>query len=169
MAAETDRRIDIVNELNMRVTILEAAHNEVVRARMHYDTVIESLTKDDNKMVLELQLISSKFDALLKQFALGFKLLSVAAVVVVTVIGAFWTYSNMLDAKYAKRSEVVDKAILGTANVLQQQKSVLNDLNKSVDAAQDTAQQQQDTVQSVVQDVQRIKKLKAIQASKPGR
>lgn len=166
---EADRRIDIVNELNLRVAILEAAHNEVVRARERYDTVIESLTKDDNKMVLQLQVISGKFDALLKQFALGFRLLSVAAVVVVTVIGAFWTYSNMLDAKYAKRSEVVDKAILGTANVLQQQKNVLTDLNESVDAAQDTAQQQQEAVQGVVEDVKRIKKLKAIQASKPGR
>lgn len=164
--AEADRRTDVVNELNLRVAILEAAHNEVLRARERYDTVIESLTRDDNKMVLELQVISGKFDAFMKQFALGFRLLSVAAVVVVTVIGAFWTYSNMLDAKYAKRSEVVDKAIIGTANVLQQQKNVLNDLNKSVNAAQDTAQQQQDTVQSVVQDVTAIKKKRVFRASK---
>jgi hypothetical protein len=157
---------DAPASLNVRVAILESERDATIRARLHNDGVIEGLVKRDHETLLELRGISEKFDALLKQFAVGFKILSVCAVVAVTIVGAFWTYSHDMDMRYAQRTDKADQAINNNAKILQQQKAVISGLNKDVDAAQDKVEKQQDVVDSVAEDVQTIKKKRVFKASK---
>lgn len=157
--ASGDRRTDIINQLNIRLSVLESNHTEQVRARMHNDDAIADLLKSNLATVLALNTISSKFDTLISQFTLGFKILSAGAVIIASIMGAFWTYSNALDMKYQKKSEA---AVSG----MQSAKKQLKEQETSIDNLSSDADKRSERIDNIDEEVEIIKKKRAVKASR---
>ncbi len=106
-----DSRTDILNRLVVRVAVLEEKSNEHIISIKNHETVIDKLLDQDHELLLSLNKIASKLeiatisigaksDKLIGQFNTGFKVLSVCTGALIVAIGAFYTYSKDLDAKY---------------------------------------------------------------------
>ncbi|MDD4995782.1 MAG: hypothetical protein PHW53_04965 [Patescibacteria group bacterium] len=145
MTNPDERRSDMETRLVVRIAILESKQEEALRIRLHHETELTKLAQKDSEMLAALNSISSKFDALLKQIATGFKVLCASVGVIVTAIGAFWTYSLNLDQKFAPKLEQV---------------------SQDVRASEDHIKQQKERVADIVSDVEVIKRKKSVRASK---
>ena len=111
-----ERRVDIINSLVTRVTVLEEKDKDHLAALTHHDTVIDKLIDQDHELLISLNKIASKLeiatvsigaksDKLIGQFNTGFKVLSACTGALIIAIGAFYTYSKDLDAKYMPKFE----------------------------------------------------------------
>lgn len=147
-----DRRSDILNSLNIRVSVLEAEHLDLVRVRLKHELHIEKLTLQDTEMLAALNSISAKFDGLISQFTIGFRVIVACSVLVTTIIGAFWTYSHSLDMKYAPKIDLVSKQV--------------DQVEADVNASKDHIAQQKAVVRDLDDEVSIIQKKKVLRASK---
>lgn len=166
MIPASDRRTDITNELNIRLAILEHAHDETVKARMGVDIIIDRLLQQDNQMLLALNAVGGKLDTLISQFLLGFKIVSVCALIVVTAVGALYTYSRDLDQKYAPIVQKAEKAISGNSRSLQEQKAVIEEMGADINVNKGSLQEQQEKVKALNEDLAIVKNKKAVKASR---
>jgi hypothetical protein len=108
------RQIDVVNELVIRVTVLENKHNDLVQVKDDHAALLSKLVDQDNKAIIALNNINTKFDALIRQFSVGFKIVMICGTIVSTSVAAFWIYNENLDARYSSKLDKiasdVDKA-----------------------------------------------------------
>ncbi|MFA6060821.1 MAG: hypothetical protein WC756_21670 [Taibaiella sp.] len=111
-----ERRTDILNSLVVRVTVLEEKNADHVVSINHHDTIIDRLIQQDHELLTSLNAIASKLeiatvsigtksDNLISQFKIGFKVLYLCTGALIFSIGAFYTYSKDLDAKYMPKFE----------------------------------------------------------------
>jgi hypothetical protein len=111
-----ERRVDVLNNLVVRVTVLEEKSNDHIISIKNHETVIDKLLDQDHDLLISLNQIASKLeiatvsigaksDKLIGQFNTGFKVLSVCTGALIVAIGAFYTYSKDLDAKYMPKFE----------------------------------------------------------------
>lgn len=158
-----ERRVDIVNDLNVRIAILEAAHTEVMRVRAQNDNVIDGLLKRDVDLLLALNSMTGKFDRLIGQFSIGYKVLASCCGVIVIVIGAFWAWQHELDMKYMPKMDQAVRNLSENTQTLKKQNAVFSNISSNI---VDQVKQQNDAVQDVAEDITAIKNKRVIKASK---
>ncbi len=152
---ELQNRIGDINRLDIRVSILEAAHLDLIKSKDHHDSLLDRLLTQDAQMVTALELIGANLENLKSLFSTGFKVVCICAVVVTSAIGAFWAYSMELDKRYLPKVEQMARNT-----------EIISNAGASIKA--DMTEQNED-IESVKADIKNIKKLKVIQASKKGR
>ena len=96
-----------INRLDVRVSILEATHTNLLKTQSSHEVIIEKLLTQDTDAAIALKLINQKFDALLNQFSIGFRIICVCSVIVCTTVGAVWAYTHDLDQRYAPKFETL--------------------------------------------------------------
>lgn len=142
--AVEERRVDIINSLVVRVTVLEEKSLDHLTAINHHDTTIDKLIEQDHKLLISLNDIATKLevatvnigaksDKLIGQFSIGFKVLSACTGALILSLGAFYTYSKDLDAKYMPKFESL---VRNTA----MQKSTAEDINDNLEDIKDIKQ-----------------------------
>jgi len=110
-----DRRVDILNSLVVRVTVLEEKNSDQVIAIKHHDNIIDKLIEQDHELLTSLNSIASKLelatisigvksDKVIDQFKVGFKVLSACTGAIIFSIGVFYSYSKYLDNKYEQNT-----------------------------------------------------------------
>ena len=134
----TDRRSDVINELIVRITVLESKHDNLEQVKDDHSDLLAKLVDQDNKAIIALNNINLKFDALIHQFSVGFKILMICGGIVTTLVSAFWIYSRYLDDRYISKMDSI---------------------------ASNTAIQRE-LINKTTEDVNNIKQLKTIKASK---
>ncbi|MGZ8164092.1 MAG: hypothetical protein ACXW04_01125 [Methylobacter sp.] len=161
-----NRRSAEINDLNVRVAILEAIHIELNKSRESHSAVIERLLLQDSAINLALNSINEKFDALIKQFALGFKIIVICSGLVTTIVGAGWIYTHDLNDKYMPKLEkIVDNtATQKTATVANT--TSIEQTRKDIRGVTDKLNAVNEDVDDVTQDVSHIKKLKVVRGSR---
>jgi hypothetical protein len=161
-----DRRTDILNNLQIRLAVLEATHTELMNSRLTHAAVLDKLNTQDTALVLSLNSISIKFDDLIKQIGMGIKIVLTCTAVLTAILGAFYNYSKDLDERYAPKLESIvtntvdqkakidatSKAVKENAAVLNEQANQLDDVSGAVS--------------TVTGDIKAIKKLKSVRGSK---
>ena len=95
-----DRRIHEINNIKERLIRMESTHDDLVRSKATHADIIDKLLEQDRQLTLALNSISAKFDSLIDKMSFGFKLISIVAIIIVTLIGGFWTYTKDMDNKY---------------------------------------------------------------------
>jgi hypothetical protein len=161
-----DRRTDIINSLVVRITVLEEKDKDHLAAITHHDTVIDKLIDQDHELLISLNKIASKLevatvsigaksDKLIGQFNTGFKVLSACTGALIIAIGAFYTYSKDLDAKYMPKFESI---VRNTAA----NKNSVDDINE----IKQTVETHGDTLKKVKTLAQRTAEKKSVKASK---
>lgn len=103
----TDRRTDVVNELIVRVTIIESKHEDLVQVKDDHAALLSKLVDQDNKAIIAINNINLKFDALIHQFSVGFKILMVCGGFVTTAVSAFWVYNSHLNDTYESKMDSI--------------------------------------------------------------
>jgi len=103
----TDRRTDVINELVVRITVLESKHDDLVQVKDDHSALLAKLVDQDNKAIIALNNINLKFDALIHQFSVGFKIVMICGAIVTTSISAFWIYNTQLDSKFDKKMDSI--------------------------------------------------------------
>ena len=137
----TDRRVDILNNLVVRVTVLEEKSNDHISTIKSHDVIIDKLIHQDHELLTSLNQIAAKLelatvsigaksDKLIGQFNIGFKVLSACTGALILSIGGFYTYSKDLDAKYMPK---FDKIVNNTAL----QKDNLEDIKENTEGIKD--------------------------------
>jgi len=169
----SDRRIDLLNNLDTRVSVLESEHIETVRARLSHADIISKLNQRDNEITLALQSIGDKFDALIGKFSSGFKILCVFCTILCTSVAAFWIWSHDLDNKYQPKIERMITATESTSTQSKKNAVILNgvyeDTQQSQQDIKDTQNDIHDTQNDVEQsktDINKINSKRVIRASK---
>jgi hypothetical protein len=161
-----DRRTDIINNLTIRLAVLEATHNELMNTRLAHAAVLEKLSTQDTALVLSLTTISIKFDELIKQIAMGIKIIFLCTGVVATVIGAFYKYSKDLDERYSPKLEsIVTNTVDQKAKIDATSKASIENTAK-INAQANKIDDVSGKVTDVTDDVTAIKKLKAVKRSR---
>ena len=168
-----DRRTDIINNLQIRLSVLEATHTELMSSRLTHAALLDKLSNQDTTLVISLNSIIIKFDDLIKQINMGFKVMVACASVLATIIGAFYVYSRDLDARYAPKLEsivtntVQQKAkIDATSKAVKENTAILNEQASQLENVTGTVEDVQGQVGSVSGEVKAIKKLKAVRGSR---
>ena len=161
-----ERRTDILNSLVVRVTVLEEKNNDHLISINHHDTIIDRLLQQDHDLLTSLNSIASKLelatvsmgtksDNLISQFKIGFKVLYLCTGALIFSIGAFYTYSKDLDAKYMPKFESLVR------NTAAQKNSV-----EDIKEIKQTVENQGDKIDTVSSLAQRTAKKKVIRASR---
>jgi hypothetical protein len=132
------RSTDPVNDLIIRVSILETKHDNHSQIQEDHAALLSKLVDQDNKAIIALNNINLKFDALIHQFSVGFKIVMICGAIVTTSVSAFWIYNANLDSKFDKKMDSI---------------------------ASNTAIQRE-IINKTSEDVNNIKQLKTIKASK---
>ena len=132
------RSTDPVNDLIIRVSILESKHDSQSQIQEDHAALLSKLVEQDNKAIIALNNINLKFDALLHQFSVGFKIVMICGGFVTTSISAFWIYNSNLNEKYVSK---MDSIASNTA------------INREI-------------ITKTTEDVNHIKQLKAVKGSK---
>jgi methyl-accepting chemotaxis protein len=168
-----DRRTDILNNLLIRLAVLEATNNALHNTGITHAALLDKLSMQDNTLVLSLNTISVKFDELIKQIAMGIKIILACTSVLTAIVGGFYVYSRDLDARYAPKLESIvtntvqqkskleatSKAVKENTQQLSEQSDHIEDVREKVD---DVSGQ----VGTVSGEVKAIKKLKAVRGSR---
>ena len=94
------QRIGDMHSMNVRLSLLESKHSDILQNQEHHDKIIDRLLDQDKQAVLALNAINSKFDTIIAQFSFGFKVACVFCVLVSSLTGAFWVYSHDLESKF---------------------------------------------------------------------
>lgn len=154
-----ERRTDLLNGLNVRVAVLEAAHKEIVEAKQSQSKAIEELDDalHDTASALRegLSQFSLKFDALIIQIKLGFYIISVGCSLVIFLGGLFIAYDKTLDEKYLQH-----------ANTFKQQTELVGKKAEALTQKANALEGQTEEIEDINKEIARLKKLKAIRASK---
>ncbi len=173
---ECMRRIGDFNAMEIRLRILEEKNLNLKISHEDHGILIERLLDQDAKAVIALNSISSKFDALIAQFSLGFKILCVCGGIVTTMIAGFWVYSHDLDQRYSPKveqlvnnSEIQKQASVSNSAKLNEVKANTTETKANTEEQAETIQEQIDKLEKLKQEMSAVKSLKVIQASKPGR
>jgi hypothetical protein len=132
------RSTDPVNDLIIRVSILETKHDNHSQIQEDHAALLSKLVDQDNKAIIALNNINLKFDALIHQFSVGFKIVMICGAIVTTSVSAFWIYNANLDSKFDKKMDSI---------------------------ASNTAIQRE-IINKTAEDMNNIKQLKTIKASK---
>jgi hypothetical protein len=127
-----------VNDLIIRVSILETKHDNHSQIQEDHAALLSKLVDQDNKAIIALNNINLKFDALIHQFSVGFKIVMICGAIVTTSVSAFWIYNANLDSKFDKKMDSI---------------------------ASNTAIQRE-IINKTAEDMNNIKQLKTIKASK---
>lgn len=107
-----DKDKDKIHELDMRLTVLEIYAKDTMKITDHHDGLIDKLSEQSTEMTLALNDISSKFDKLISQFATGFKIISAGFIVITTLVGAFWTYQQSIDAHSVQQhTQIIERVV----------------------------------------------------------
>jgi uncharacterized coiled-coil protein SlyX len=168
-----ERRTDILNNVLIRLAVIEATNNSLHTTGITHAALIDKLSTQDTALVLSLNTISVKFDDLIKQISMGIKIVMTCTSVLAAIIGAFYVYSRDLDARYSPKLESIvsntvnqkakidatSKAVRENTATLQEQASQLEHVTGKVDDVSGT-------VGTVKNDVTAIKKLKAVRGSR---
>ena len=164
--SSNDRRTDIINNLAIRLAVLEATHTALMNTGTNHAALIDKLSNQDQALVLSLNSISIKFDALIKQIGMGIKIIMICSSILAAIIGAFYGYSKDLDSRYEPKLESI---VSNTAN----QKHKLEATSKAVTENQEKLTEQSEKIEDVKGkvdevsgDVTKIKKLKTIRWSR---
>lgn len=102
-----DRRTDVINELVVRITVLETKHDDLVQVKDNHSALLDKLVDQDNKAIIALNNINNKFDALIHQFSTGFKILMICGGFVTTSVSAFWVYNTHLDSRFSSKMDSI--------------------------------------------------------------
>ena len=133
MPAE-DRRIDILNAHEVRIAILEAAHNDTVVVREAHSKAIDELNKSLHETAMALREglsnFTAKFDSLISQIKIGFYIISIGCTVFVFIVGAFFAYNKELDEKYLHQSNEIQKQVSMKDSEIENINEELTKLNK---------------------------------------
>jgi hypothetical protein len=132
------RSTDPVNDLIIRVSILETKHDNHSQIQEDHAALLSKLVDQDNKAIIALNNINLKFDALIHQFSVGFKIVMICGAIVTTSVSAFWIYNANLDSKFDKKMDSI---------------------------ASNTAIQRE-IIDKTAEDMNHIKQLKTVKASK---
>jgi hypothetical protein len=132
------RSTDPVNDLIIRVSILENNHIGLVQIKDEHSALLDKLVDQDNKAIIALNNINLKFDALIHQFSVGFKIVMICGAIVTTSVTAFWVYNADLNARFSTKMDSI---------------------------ASNTAIQRE-LINTTSEDVNHIKQLKAVKGSK---
>jgi hypothetical protein len=112
----SDRRVDILNSINVRLSLLEDARREAQKNADNHSDSIRELNQCFNdlstNLKLGLQNFNSKFDSMITQFKIAFIIVCTGCTVFVFLFGAFIAFNNDLDTKFLhqdhnKQTEVV--------------------------------------------------------------
>ena len=137
-----DRRIGILNDHEVRISVLETAHNNTVAVREAHSKAIDELNKSLHETAISLREglanFAAKFDSLISQIKVGFYIISIGCTVFVFVAGAFFAYNKELDERYLNRSE----------------------------AMQEQVDEKESDIENLNTELKKIKKLKVIRGSK---
>lgn len=113
-----DRRINLLNDHEVRLSILEAAHKETIDARHAHSKAIEELNRNLHDTATALRegigAFAKKVDVLVAQIKIGFYVISAGVTVVVFLFGAFISYNKELDKKYLANSKSMTEQIEST-------------------------------------------------------
>jgi len=132
------RSTDPVNDLIIRVSILETKHDTQNQIQEDHAALLSKLVDQDNKAIIALNNINLKFDALIHQFSVGFKIVMVCGAIVTTSVTAFWIYNADLNSRFSSK---IDSIASNTAI-------------------------QHELINKTSEDVNHIKQLKAVKGSK---
>ncbi len=123
----SDRRVDIVNGLNVRLSILEAAHKETVNARVAHSKAIEDLNRSLNATASALRegltAFNAKFEGLMSLIKVGFYIICTGITVVIFLISVFVAYNKELDEKYQHTQNSLVKQMESTDTDIQDLKN----------------------------------------------
>jgi uncharacterized coiled-coil protein SlyX len=161
-----DRRTDIINNLAIRLAVLEATHTALMSTGTNHAALIDKLSNQDQALVLSLNSISIKFDALIKQISIGIKIILACSSILAAIIGAFYGYSRDLDNRYAPK---IDSVISNTANQRHKIDATTKTVNENaakLDENSEKLNEQKEKIEGVEDAVTRIKKLKAVRGSR---
>ncbi len=118
--SHNDRRVDVLNQHEVRLSILEASHKENVDARHAHSRAIEELNKNLHETATALRdgisAFAGKVDTLIAQIKIGFYVVSLGTTVVVFLFGAFMSYNKELDEKYLNHSQQISQDIIELQN-----------------------------------------------------
>lgn len=112
----SDRRVDVLNSINLRLSLLEDARREAQKNADNHSDSIRELNQCFNdlstNLKLGLQNFNSKFDSMITQFKIAFIIVCTGCTVFVVLFGAFVAFNNDLDTKFLhqdhnKQTEVV--------------------------------------------------------------
>jgi hypothetical protein len=110
-----DRRVDVLNSLNVRVSVLESHHNDSIDARNAHSKAIDELNHNLHETTSALRdglsSFNAKFETLMGQFKIGFLIITIGATVFVSLFTAFIVYNKDLDEKYMKHSEAISEQV----------------------------------------------------------
>ena len=95
----TDIYIDKLNNLDVRVSVLETVQKETSKYIESHEIIIDKLSNQNTDMTLALHEISSKFDSLIAQISSGSKIIAAVFVLVSTLVSAAWIYQQSMDTK----------------------------------------------------------------------
>jgi len=124
------RSTDPVNDLIIRVAILENNHIELVQVKNEHGALLEKLVDQDNKAILALNNINLKFDALLHQFSVGFKIVMICGGFVTTSISGFWIYNSGLNEKYVSKMDSIASNTAINREIINQTSSDINHIKQ---------------------------------------
>jgi len=162
----SDRRTDIINSLAVRIAVLEATNNALQNTGMTHAALLEKLSTQDTALVLSLNSISIKFDALIKQIGMGIKIMLACATALSAIIGAFYSYSKDLDSRYAPKLESI---VTNTANQRHKIDATNKTVNENAEKLNENTEkldQQSGKIEGVEGEVSKIKKLKVVRGSR---
>lgn len=98
MMRDTD--ITQLNALEVRVSVMETIQKDTSKTVDHHFILIDRLSTQNTDMTLALKEISSKFDKLIGQISVGFKVSSAAFLLVTTLVGGFWVYNQYVESHF---------------------------------------------------------------------
>lgn len=155
MEMTTDNRIlgviDEIHELAIRVTGLEIKHSETLRTRDSHAASIAGLILSSSRLETAMVASAEQFKSLNEKIGLGIKVMLGCTALLGSLLGGFWNFQNILDARYAPSIEKqLDQQKATTA--IKNQDRVLNDVAEMTDAVGD--------------GVETIKQKKVIRSSK---
>jgi len=100
----SDRRVDVLNSINIRLSLLEAARMEAQKNADDHADSIRELNKCFNEVSTNLQLgiqaFNTKFDSMISQFKIAFIVVCTGCTTFVVLFGAFVAFNNDLDTKF---------------------------------------------------------------------
>jgi adenosyl cobinamide kinase/adenosyl cobinamide phosphate guanylyltransferase len=102
---------ETLSKLDMRVTILESNQKETTRGIDKHSTLLDKLTIQNTDLTLALNNISAKLESLISQIGNASKVLSWGFVLISTLIGGAWTYSQYVTKEFEKISTNQHKMI----------------------------------------------------------
>ncbi len=98
--------LDKINNLDMRVTVLEVIQKETSKSIGNHEIIIDKLANQNTDMTLALHEISSKFDGLINQISVGSKIIAATFVLITTLVAAGWTYQTHIETRISQATSV---------------------------------------------------------------